>query len=378
MDCRLSADIIDLFILSAVQSRRRVPTCRFWMALIKIFVCICFPLIAARTLACSFRPHYECPSHRLMPLVRYDPYHSPKISCCQAQSVSICNQVSRLALGTDPSLAIIESGSMGTVSKVHDPATSKQFALKTFRPAQGESIPHFAAAIQREFLVGAAMAEHPAFARSYALLTDIESLQIHLVMEHVPWALLDLLDRAYWTHNDTHCLFTLVLQAVLDLHDSGFAHRDLKPGNILLSAEGHVKLIDFGEAISLDRKATYFTGTPPYIAPELYESGDDAYDAAAADLWSLGMLLLRLHLDDDPWDNSSLTDEYFSVFLDDSNAWLDNFDLDADTEQAILILLDREPSERYQIRHFWERKLRNDSTCAFDEAGMLHLPLEFT
>lgn len=313
-----------------------------------------------------------------MPLIRHVPDRSLQVSCCQAQSEYICNQVSQLVLGTGPGLTTIESGSMGTVSKVQHPATSKLFAVKSFRPAEGESIPHFAAAIQHEFSVGAAMAEHPAFARSYALLTDTESLQIHLIMEHVPLALLDLLDRAYWTQNDTHCLFTLVLQAVLDLHDSGFAHRDLKPGNILLTAGGHVKLIDFGEAIPLAQKATCFTGTRPYIAPELYESGDDAYDAAAADLWSLGMLLLRLHLDDDPWDDSSRTDEYFSAFLNDRNALLEEFDLDADVEQAILILLDVKPNKRYQIRHFWANKLRNDSMCAVDEAGIPHLLLEFT
>ncbi|KAF2649055.1 kinase-like protein, partial [Lophiostoma macrostomum CBS 122681] len=193
------------------------------------------------------------------------------------------------------------SGSMGTVSKVRHPVTSKIFAVKTFHPLEGESIPAFAAAIQHEFSVGVAMADHPSFARSYALLTDSESLQIHLVMEYVPLALLELLRYAHWTHGDTHCLFTQVLGAVLAFHDSGFAHRDLKPGNVLLSAGGHVKLIDFGEAVLVDGNTTSFTGTRPYMAPELYASIEDGYDAAAADLWSLGMLLLRLYLDDDSW-----------------------------------------------------------------------------
>ncbi|KAF2123853.1 kinase-like protein [Dothidotthia symphoricarpi CBS 119687] len=303
---------------------------------------------------------------------------SPQISCCQARSEYICNHISLLALGADPSLTTIESGSMGTVYKIHHPVTSKAFAVKAFHAADGESIPDFAAAIQHEFSVGAAMANHPAFARSYALLTDAESLQIHLIMEHVPLALLDLLDRAYWTHDDTHCLFTQVLQAVLDLHDSGFAHRDLKPGNILLSTGGHVKLIDFGEAVPLDGNATSFTGTRPYIAPELYAGEVGGYDAAAADLWSLGMLLLRLYLEDDPWDDSSPKDEYFNAFLDNPHALLDGLDLDADIEQAMLILLDMEPSNRYQIRQLWDGKLGHDPLCAVDEAGMLHLPLEFT
>ncbi len=267
---------------------------------------------------------------------------------------------------------------MGTVSKIQHPITSKTFAVKTFRPEDGESIPHFAAAIQHEFSVGAAMTNNAGFARSYALLTDAESFQIHLIMEHVPFGLLDLLDYATWTHDDIHCLFTQVLQAVLDLHDLGFAHRDLKPGNVLLSAGGHVKLIDFGEAVRLDENATTFTGTYPYIAPELYAIDDVGYDAAAADLWSLGMLLLRLYLEDDPWDESSLDDENFITFLDNPHDMLDDLDLDSDIRQAILILLNMESSKRFHIRQLWKDKLGNDPLCAVDEAGLLHLPLEFT
>ena len=328
------------------------------------------------TFACTFSPRYECPSYPFRSPDQHSLDFGPRVSCCQAPSEDTCNQVSHLAFGADPSLATIDHGSMGTVYKVQHPITSEDFAVKAFRPADGELIADFAAAIQHEFSVGAAMANHPAFARSYALLTD-ESLQIHLIMEHVPLALLDLLDHAYWTHDDTHCLFTQLLLAVLDLHDSGFAHRDLKPGNVLLSAAGHAKLIDFGEAVSVDGNATSFTGTRPYIAPELYASHGEGYDAAAADLWSLGMLLLRLYLEDDPWDDSSFEDEEFVAFLDNPDVLLEDLDLDPDIEQALLILLDIEPNERYEIRRFKD-KFENDSLCAIDQDGLLHLPIEFT
>ncbi|KAL6706995.1 CBL-interacting serine/threonine-protein kinase 3 [Coniothyrium glycines] len=348
------------------------------MALKHMLVCFAHLSFTACIVACSFRPLSECSAHQLAPFIQHDPELNPRISCCQAPEDSVCDHVSLLDLSADLNPSVIESGTMGTVFKASHPITSEIFAVKAFHPAAGESFPHFASAIQHEFSVSTTLANHPAFARSYALLTDAQSLQIYLIMEQVPLGLLDLLDHAQWTHNDKHCLFSQVLQAVLALHDAGIAHRDLKPGNILLSAAGYVKLIDFGEAVFLrDGNATSFTGTPPYIAPEVYEGNAHGYDAAAADLWSLGMLLLRLHAQDDPWDDSFLENEQFSAYVDDPHALLDDLDLDAEIEQAIRVLLHMSPSVRYEIRELWGNKVGNASLCAVDDGGGLHLPMEY-
>ena len=56
------------------------------------------------------------------------------------------------------------------------------------------------------------------------------------------------------------------------MHANNFIHRDIKGGNILITDEGEVKLVDFGVS-SLDaRKAKTFVGTPYWMAPELIES----------------------------------------------------------------------------------------------------------
>lgn len=65
---------------------------------------------------------------------------------------------------------------------------------------------------------------------------------------------------------------TLALNA---LHQLGFVHRDIKPENILLDRFGHLKLADFGSAISLNEDGCFTNispvGTPDYIAPELLQ-----------------------------------------------------------------------------------------------------------
>lgn len=65
----------------------------------------------------------------------------------------------------------------------------------------------------------------------------------------------------------------------------------MKPENILLSEEGHIKLVDFGLSKRDTKKCNTFCGTPEYIAPEIIM--EMAYDKSV-DFWALGVMLYEM------------------------------------------------------------------------------------
>lgn len=92
-----------------------------------------------------------------------------------------------------------------------------------------------------------------------------------------------------------------VILAFKHIHNKGIAYRDLKPENLLLNANGYVKMIDFGFAKKFPYtknsqqhdKTFTLCGTPEYLAPEIVMS--KGYDKSV-DYWALGCLIYELYL----------------------------------------------------------------------------------
>ena len=104
--------------------------------------------------------------------------------------------------------------------------------------------------------------------------------------------LFTLLRREGRFSNDVALFFASeILLAFEYLHGMDIAYRDLKPENLLIDREGHVKITDFGFAKVVKDKTYTLCGTPEYLAPEIIQSKGHNKNV---DWWALGVLVFEM------------------------------------------------------------------------------------
>src|SRR5438132_2165391 len=189
----------------------------------------------------------------------------------------------------------IGEGGMGEVWKAHDDNLDRDVAIKMLHGTLGNTTSR--ERFRREALVLSRLS-HPGVATIFDF--DTRNGFEFLVMEYVAGGTLELrLANGPLPMQDVLTLAIAVADALDNAHRNGFLHRDLKPGNIALTADGHPKILDFGIALllSADRVAGRMTetgtvvGSLPYMAPEqlMGEAGD-----ARADVYALGAMLFEM------------------------------------------------------------------------------------
>jgi len=82
-----------------------------------------------------------------------------------------------------------------------------------------------------------------------------------------------------------------IILAFAYLHSESVVYRDLKPENLLIDCEGHVKITDFGFAKVVEDRTWTLCGTPEYLAPEIIQSKGHG---RAVDWWALGILIFEM------------------------------------------------------------------------------------
>ncbi len=264
-------------------------------------------------------------------------------------------------LGRYEILAELGRGNMGIVYKAYDPKINRHVAIKTIALAVPESSaePSSRADFIRE-AEAAGRLSHPRIVAVFDVGEDPATSNPYIVMEYVAGKSLEeiLADQRRKLPPQTAVHFVQEVAEALDYaHLQGVVHRDVKPSNILVAEDGHVKVADFGIAqLKAGAAAGTNWGTPAYMSPEQLRG--EPLDGRS-DLFSLGVVLYTLLTGHRPFQGyTSQTISVKTLTRDPVPASALGAGLTPEVDRVIARALAKNPAERYQTGSEMVRELQ--------------------
>ena len=242
----------------------------------------------------------------------------------------------------------IGQGGMSMVYRAVDVRTGHSVAIKILKSEYNED-KEFLERFQREAQAASLMSHH-----NIVNLLDVgvEGECRYLVLEYVSGSTLkEIIQKKGKLHTNTAVQITIrILSALQHAHDNGIIHRDIKPQNVLVNADGHVKVADFGIARMTNAftisKGDTVVGSVHYSSPE-QASGNVV--EATSDLYSTGVVLYEMLTGRVPFEG----DTPVSVAMQHINAAPPpiaelNPDVPAPVIAVVMKALEKSPKKRYQ------------------------------
>jgi serine/threonine protein kinase len=250
-------------------------------------------------------------------------------------------------------------GGMATVYRARDVNLQRDVALKILRDSVIDE-PGFRERFLQEARAAANLS-HPNIVTVFDFGQDDD--QLYLVMEYIPGTDLKTLLRRQGRLpiRDAVDLMIKICSGVGYAHRAGLVHCDLKPHNILVTADHQAKITDFGiaralAAIDPDEHSAIVWGSPLYFAPEQAAGGPPS---PASDVYSLGVILFEMLTGRLPFqadDASKLADLHLTRNPPSPRSI--NPDIPPSLEEILLKVLSKEPANRYRTADQFGRILR--------------------
>jgi len=206
-------------------------------------------------------------------------------------------------------LGVLGVGSFGRVSLVRDPSSNITYSLKKVRKnkvietGQQEHVRNERAVL--------ATLDSAFCCRLFGTYQD--TLNIYFLMEPVLGGELFTVLRWNKRFSEKTARFyaACVVLAFEHLHFKNIIYRDLKPENLLISANGYCKLVDFGFAKKRNNSCT-LCGTPEYLSPEVIQNVSQGF---AVDWWTLGIFVYEMLIGHPPFQNDAQTKMYEKILV---------------------------------------------------------------
>jgi len=250
---------------------------------------------------------------------------------------------------------LLGRGGMADVRVGRDTRLGRTVAIKRLRTDLASDVT-FQARFRREAQSSAKL-NHPSIVAVYDTGEEVDrdGTQVpYIVMEYVEGRTLrDILRDERKILPERALEITADILSALDYsHHQGIVHRDIKPGNVMLTPAGQLKVMDFGIARAMDEASSAMTqtaavvGTAQYLSPE--QARGEQVDARS-DIYSAGCLMYELLTGRPPFiGDSPVSVAYQHVREEAERPSQHNPDLDADIDAIIAKALAKRTDERYQ------------------------------
>ncbi|CAL8352814.1 unnamed protein product [Lota lota] len=261
----------------------------------------------------------------------------------------------------------IGKGSYGVVKLAYDEDAGKFYAMKVVskkkmmkqcgflrRPPPQGSCSKPLEPLQRVYQEIAILKklDHHNIVKLVEVLDDPSEDKLHMAFELMTkGAVMDVPTKSPFTEEQARFYFRDVLLGIEYLHYQKIIHRDIKPTNLLLGEDGHVKVADFGVSNVFegsDARLSSMAGTPAFMAPEMMTELEQDFSGKALDVWAMGVTLYCFVYGKCPFYDEFIVELHIKI-KNEPVHFPEEPTVSEDLKELIILMLDKNPETRITI-----------------------------